>query len=121
MQQRAGEKRHTRGVPLAGKSGVTRVRLFLRKIPRLFHRAPKPALHNAGVYLELPLIGQKRNDRLAIRSFLEPFPVRPTEGEVFLKISIGFITGYEASERTAQESGGERGSGKLPLGAQQLL
>ena len=32
-------------------------------------------------------IGQKINDRLAmeLRSFLEPFPVRATEGEVFLK------------------------------------
>ena len=35
-------------------------------------------------------IGQKINDRLAmeLRSFLEPFPVRATEGEVFLKYRI---------------------------------
>ena len=35
-------------------------------------------------------IGQNINDRLAMRmrSFLEPFPVRATEGEVFLKFRI---------------------------------
>ena len=45
-------------------------------------------------------IGQKINDRLVmeIRSFLEPFPVRATEGDVFW--NIGFITGYDPEPRT---------------------